>query len=137
MFFETFVVGVWVVVSEVDAAAFFAGQGGLRDEEADGEHILKLPALGVIKLLVHYVALPEAYLLDGLLEVVCFSGDSDVSPHNGPKRISHVGGIETGAVGMGDFVFYYGLGGAGCFFAYGGLSCDSAEDKTFEKRVAA
>ena len=85
MFFEIFVVGVGVIASEVDAAAFLSGQGGLRDEQADGEHILKLPALRVVELLIHYVSLPEAYLFDGLLEVVCFSGDADVSPHNGPQ----------------------------------------------------
>ena len=98
MIFEVFVVGVGVVAAEVDAAAFLAGKGRLGDEEADGEHILELPALGVIELFIHNVSLPEANLFDGLLEVVGFPGDAHISPHQGPKGVFHVGGVEAGAV---------------------------------------
>jgi len=137
VFFEILVIGVGEVASEVDAAAFFAGDGGLSDEEADGEHILEFPALRVIEGLIHNISLPEANLVDGLSHFGGFPGDADVSPHKRPQRVSDVGGVEVPELGVRDLVFDSRLAEAGGFWGEGRLACDSAEDETFEQRVAA
>jgi len=137
VFFEILVVGVGEIASEVDAAAFFASEGGLRNEEADGEHILELPALGVIEGLIHNISLPESNLVDGLSHFGGFSGDADVSPHKRPEGVFDVGGIEVPEFGVRDLVFDYRLTEAGGFWGEVCLARDSAEDETFEQRVAA
>lgn len=137
VFFEGFVVCVGEITSEMDTTAFFSGQGGLRDEQADGEHILEFPALRVVEGLIHNITLPEANLVDGLPHFGRFSCDADVSPHKGPQGVFDVGGIEVPEFGMGDLVFDYQLAEAGGFGGCRHLACDSAEDETFEERIAA
>ena len=135
MIFEIFVIGVGVIDSEMNAATFPAGKGGLGDKQANDEHILKLPALRVIELLIHNVSLPEAYLFDGLFEVVCFSGDADVSPHKGAQRVSHVGAIESRAVRVGDVIFNFrvhDLGRIAFDIFRSGFAGDFAHDEAFE-----
>jgi len=66
MFEELGVVGFREVASGMDAAAFSPIEGGLRDKQADGEHILELPALGIDELFIHNVSLPELNHIYGL-----------------------------------------------------------------------
>ena len=109
----------------------------MRDEEADGEHILEFPAGGRIEGLIHNISLPKANLVDSLPHFGGFSGDADVSPHKGTQRVSDVGGIEVPEFGVGDLVFDCRLAEAGGFWGERRLARDSAEDETFEERVAA
>ena len=60
------IISVGEIASEVDASAFFAGQGGLGNKKANGEHILEFPAGGRVEGLIHNITLPEANLVDGL-----------------------------------------------------------------------
>ena len=90
MFFEGFIVCVREVATEVGASAFFSGQSGLGDEEADGQHVLEFPAGGRVEGLVHNITLPEANLVDGLPHFGRFSGDTHVSPHNRPQGVSNI-----------------------------------------------
>ena len=84
------IISVGEVTSEMDSSAFFSGQGGLCDEQADGEHILEFPAGGRVEGLIHNVSLPEANLVDGLPHFGRFPGDAYVSPHNRPQGVSNI-----------------------------------------------
>ena len=97
------------IPSEVDAPAFPAFLGGLGDEQGDGEHVLAFPAFGRVKDFVHHVPLPEPYYLLRLCQRPGGPGDSYVSPHEGSKRVSHVVGVQTGAVRMRDLIAYHGV----------------------------
>jgi len=85
MFFEMFIVGVWEIVSEVDASTFLPHLGCPGHKLTNGEHILAFPALWRVKDFVHYILLPEFNDFLGFFQRLSFSCDADISPHKGSK----------------------------------------------------
>ena len=98
MFFEMLIVGIGEIDSEVDASTFLPHFGCTGHKFTNREHILAFPARRSIKDFVHHVALPEFDNLLGFCERLGFSGDADISPHKGSKRVSDVRGVQPGTV---------------------------------------
>jgi len=136
VFGEVFIVSIGEISSKVGASTFTTLLGRLCNKQGDGEHVLALPAFRRFECLVHDVSLPKADDFLGLCKGCIRAGDADISPHQGPKRVSHVLGIEPGTVGMGDLVLYKWaiyLGRAGLRGLGDCPSRYSAEDEAFEQ----
>ena len=98
MFFEVFIVDVWVVASVMYASAFPSVLGGAGHQQTDGKHILAFPALRGVKDFIHHIALPETYNFSGFFKGFFFSGNPDISPHQCSQGISDIAGIEACSV---------------------------------------
>ena len=136
---EIFVIYVGVVFAIMDAPAFHSFLGGFRHDEAHRQAVLAFPAFGGVEDFVHDVSLPEADDLFSFGELLIFSGDADVSPHERAERVCDVGGIEPGAFGYLDGIFYLWMIEVENVIVFAFEDClrgDFAEDHAFEQRVA-
>ena len=94
--FKVFVVGFGEVGAKMNAPAFASLAGAVGDKSTNGEHVLTLPSLGIIKNFVHDITAPEVDNFDGFIEPLGVSLDADVAPHDGPERIGNVGHVQSG-----------------------------------------
>ncbi len=91
---ELGVVEAWKVGAEVDAAGFFAEEGGLDHDAAEREHVLEFPAAGVVELAGEDVAPPAVNGFESVFEQVLVAADAAVAPHEAFEGVADVGEIE-------------------------------------------
>ena len=100
MFLEFFVVGFGEVPAVMHSPALTTRSGGLRHEQANGQHILALPACCRIENFIHYITLPEADDFLCLGQRLIRSGNTNISPHKRPQRIGDIFSVQTSTAGL-------------------------------------
>ena len=63
-------------------------------DAGDNEHILKLPATGLVELPWKHIPAPIVDRSRGLSEIVCVPTDTGSTPHQALQRVADVGQIE-------------------------------------------